>query len=127
MTLASVVNEDAAGSPLLGQLAGQALTTDMVLVRFAPAGDSDLDGRITPRDYFAIDTGRAMSLGGYAHGDFDYSGGNGTADDYMLIDRVFLMPAPQTASSAVPSAAPSADLFAAHSDPDEQEPAIWDM
>jgi hypothetical protein len=61
-----------------------------VLVKFTYTGDADLNGKVDILDFFAIDRGRAMRLGGWGNGDFDYSGGPPTAADYVLIDRAFL-------------------------------------
>ena len=54
--------------------------------------------------------GRALRLAGYPNGDFDYSGGPPTADDYMILDRAFLhqqrLAPPAGAALAVAAPAP---------------------
>ena len=61
-----------------------------ILVGLAVLGDADLSGDISAADYFLIDRGKALRTTGWYFGDFDYSGGPPTGDDYMLIDRGFL-------------------------------------
>jgi hypothetical protein len=75
---------------MLTSFRGELVDANSVIVAYTLTGDVDLDGRITSRDYFAIDAGRALRRIGYAFGDFDYSGGPADAADYLLIDRAFL-------------------------------------
>jgi uncharacterized protein YjbI with pentapeptide repeats len=82
-------------------------------VRFLPSmpGDANLDGIVGIADYFAVDRARATRLsGGWAAGDFNYSGGSPNAEDYLLMDRSFLSqraagPASPAHSAPVPEPA----------------------
>jgi hypothetical protein len=90
--------------PMLGVFRGELVDSNSVIAAYTLTGDVDLDGAITARDYFAIDSGRARRLAGYAFGDLDYSGDVADAADYMLIDRAFLWQhegAPLGAAAAV--------------------------
>jgi hypothetical protein len=89
MTLGVALNQDALGAPLFTAFNGIAVDENSVLVSFTRTGDADLDGRISPADFFAIDRGRALRLAGFQNGDFDYSGAVDAAD-YLLLDRAYL-------------------------------------
>ena len=137
----------AAAPPLPPPFPAPPADADAVLVKYTYTGDTNLDGRITATDYFALDAGRALGLPGYQHGDFDYSGGVADIDDYLLIDASAMAqylaaassaPAPSSpASSSAPMAlggpepsskastppspfAPASDLF--DSDVEEADP-----
>ena len=119
-TLAVALNQDAQGAPLFTVFNGIAVDINSVLVKYTYAGDANLDGRVSVSDYFALDRGRALRLGGHQNGDFDYNGVI-NANDYLLIDRSFLrqgaplsaaLPAlPAGAVSTVPE--PAASVVAA--------------
>ena len=91
---------------------GVGITGGQALVKHTYFGDADLDGRVTARDYFAIDRGRAMGLTLWANGDFNYSGGPPNADDYALIDRAFLGQGTPMAPAMRPAAVPEPALAA---------------
>ena len=75
---------------------GLSVNASSVLIKYAFAGDANLDGRINGDDYFQIDVGIADHDSDYAHGDFDYNR-RIDADDYFIIDRNFVE---STATSA---------------------------
>ena len=79
-------------------------------------GDADGDRRITAADYFAIDRGRATRKTGFSNGDFNHSGGPPNADDYMIIDRAFLI---QSGQAAAPAAAAADSPQAQDDDADD--------
>jgi hypothetical protein len=82
-----------------------ALPDGGVLVKYTYTGDADLSGKVDIADFLAIDRGRALRLSGWSNGDFDYSGGPPTADDYMLIDRAFMTQGGALAGLSAPAAA----------------------
>jgi hypothetical protein len=74
------------------------------------AGDANGDGRINPDDYFAIDLGFASHLTGYAHGDFNRSGGAPDGDDYFVIDQAFLHQGAPLGGAQPSALLPASDL-----------------
>jgi hypothetical protein len=118
--VAVILNDNAVfgdSGPIFTSFRGEAVDTNSVIAAFTLNGDVDLDGKITARDYFAIDAGRAMARLGYGFGDFHYSGGPADAVDYMLIDRAFLWQheaaAPGAPAAAVPEPAALISLLGA--------------
>jgi hypothetical protein len=107
--LAITLNDDGTGSPVRSEFAGEAVDANSILVKHTYDGDANLDGRINISDFFAIDAGFGLGRAGYAHGDFDYSGGLADADDYMRIDRAFL-------AQGSPLSPPAAQLDSAAGD-----------
>jgi hypothetical protein len=101
-SLASALNNDGTGTPLLTMLHGLAVPLDAIIVAYTAEGDLNLDGRLDIRDYFSLDTGRALRRTGWTGGDVNYSSNHADADDYMLIDRAFL-----SATVPLSSAAPA--------------------
>ncbi|HEV8606104.1 MAG TPA: family 10 glycosylhydrolase [Tepidisphaeraceae bacterium] len=93
-TLAAILNDDGAGSPLYSTFAGQSVDLNSILLKFTYTGDSDLDGDIDADDYAHIDSGYAQWISDqslpptYASGDYDFSGAI-NSDDFFLIDRAF--------------------------------------
>ncbi len=93
-TLIAIVNDDGGGNVVRSSLGGETgLNTNMVLVKFGYAGDTNMDNVVDAKDYFMADRGYRLqsdpSTKGFANGDFDYSG-SVTADDFYLIDRAFI-------------------------------------
>ena len=90
-TLATAVGailNDFGGSPVTTSFYGATVGVTDVIGGYTWFGDADMDGLVTPTDYFLIDNGFASSLTGWLNGDFD---GNGAIDptDYFLIDNAF--------------------------------------
>jgi autotransporter-associated beta strand protein len=91
-----------AASPLIGLGIGQN-PDGSVLVKYTYNGDATLDGVVNIDDFFAIDLARSNAVaGGWARGDFDYSGGPPTGDDYFIIDTAFLQQGGPLGGSAEP-------------------------
>ena len=100
--IAAISNDRGNGTPVMTTFAGQAVDKDAILVTTTLYGDTNLDGKVSLVDFLRTDRGAARGMGGWANGDFDYSG---TVDgaDYFLLDRSFLnQPGP---SASVPSVA----------------------
>ena len=113
-------------------VAGNLLDPDRGLEFFVLAGDATRDGKVNLADYFAIDRGRALRLAGLNNGDFNYSGGAGDADDFMIIDRAFLA---QRAPGGValgtaptmPALFGSEDVVSEGAEGDADELEVWDL
>ena len=87
--LAAILNDNGVGGALYSTFDGQSVDINSILVKYTYEGDANANGRIEPDDYAAIDTGLATHATGYAHGDFNYTGGPPNSDDYFIIDRSF--------------------------------------
>jgi hypothetical protein len=108
--------------------AGNGLAGDFTTGFFVLAADATRDRGVNLADYFAIDRGRAMRLTGFANGDLNYSGGPPDADDYLVIDRAFLLREQAAAGGAgMASAAPAVlpPLFGDRAD-DPGEAGVWE-
>src|SRR5205085_12575098 len=73
--LAAILNDNGAGGTLYTTFDGQSVDINSILVKYTYDGDANVDGQINADDYAAIDAGFATHATGYAHGDFNYSGG----------------------------------------------------
>lgn len=87
--LALMLNDNGAGGPIWGSIAGQSVDASDLIVRYTYAGDLNLDGQVDIDDYFLIDTGYVRQRSGYQNGDINYDGSI-DSDDYFLIDRAML-------------------------------------
>lgn len=128
--LALLMNRDNAGNPLFGTFGSEAVGADDLLVKLTYVGDTNFDGRIDIDDYFIIDTGYARGLTGYRNGDFNYSTGVASADDYFAIDLAFLQqggpmatPSPAPVAAPMPFATEPLKLFA---EDDSEEANVWE-
>ncbi len=95
------LDDDGAGKAIWATFAGMAVDTNCILVRNAPNGDTDLNGKIDAADYARINAG-FLSHGvktGYRNGDFTCDG-QINIDDYNLMDKVFLARKPVAAAAA---------------------------
>lgn len=90
LTLALIPNRNLDGTIRFSAVAGQNLDANDVVVSLTHTGDFNLDGRVDIDDYFLIDRGYSMGLGGYWNGDADYSGGSPDAEDYFQVDAAYL-------------------------------------
>src|SRR5262249_10809032 len=97
--LDAVINDKGDGTALLPTIDSEPADANVVLVRYGPNGDLDLNGKVNGADYFLIDNGFLNQLAGYHNGDID---GNGKVDgaDYFLIDSAFLTQGSPAAASA---------------------------
>ncbi|HZZ44460.1 MAG TPA: hypothetical protein VFE58_16110 [Tepidisphaeraceae bacterium] len=88
-------NEMAIGYATAGQLGITSwggitgLDPSDIITRVTMMGDANLDGKINADDYALIDRGMQLHLGGWAFGDFDYSGSVDSMD-YWLLDHAYL-------------------------------------
>ena len=86
-------------------LVGHFSTYSVIAAIPALPGDTDDNGAIDIADYFAIDSGRALRLTGWANGDFTIDGVINAAD-YMVIDRAFLSQGAARGAGAIAAAVP---------------------
>jgi hypothetical protein len=123
--VAARINEVSGGGVLLTSFDGQSVDVNSILLKYTYEGDANLNGRIEPDDFAAIDAGFINRATGYGNGDFDFSGSI-DSDDYFAIDRAFgsqgatlsggsLEPAPQAPAAA--------EIISAPTTTDTQEPA----
>lgn len=87
--LITLLNENAFGQPIVGNLLGEPVDLNSVLVRYGLNGDGDLNGVIDIDDYNRADVGYSLSRDGYNNGDINLDG-QIDGDDYFLLDAAFL-------------------------------------
>jgi hypothetical protein len=91
--LAAILNDNGAGSPLMGTFNGQAVDANSILIKYTYDGDGDVDGDVDADDYARLDAGFAQRnnvgfVPSYRNGDLDYSDSI-NSDDFFVIDRAF--------------------------------------
>jgi hypothetical protein len=87
--LAAIINDRGDGTVVRGELAGESVDTNTILIKWTYNGDSDLSGALDADDYAKIDAAYGSAIAAsYYTGDFDYSQRR-DGDDYFLIDRAF--------------------------------------
>jgi hypothetical protein len=95
MTAVSIVSNDNMGLTEFGLATGLLGTSNEILMNYTWVGDTDLDGVLTPSDYFTLLLGYDMGTGGWEVGDTDYDGAI-TPTDYFTFLAAWDTPGSQS-------------------------------